>query len=115
MYELNQRIEHGDTDYLQRMTENLWSIQYLLLEMKGKRNMTEQEFKKELDKLKKENKIDPYCFLYTNDEEYKRLYLKYCAEGMDNFVLSEAIRIFANTKDDDVKVQILELLRGLRY
>lgn len=77
--------------------------------------MTEQEFKMNLDKLKEENKIDTYSLLYTDDEKYKKLYLKYCTEGMDNFVLSEAIRIFANTNDDNVKVQILELLRGLNY
>jgi hypothetical protein len=83
--------------------------------MKGINNMTEQEFKIELNKLKEENQIDTYNLLYTDDEEYKKLYLKYCAEGVDAFVLSEAIRILANTNDDNVKVHILELLRKLNY
>lgn len=67
------------------------------------------------DYKEKMGKYDSATIPYMEDPEYKRLYLKYFSGGYENFVLSEAIRIFSNTNDDNVKVRILELLRNLQY
>ncbi len=73
--------------------------------------MTEKEYKDELEKYENtQNFID-----YMDNENFKKLFLKYNSVGMDNFVLSEAILILANSHDNMEKLSALELLRKLDY
>lgn len=72
-----------------------------------------KELKNELDKLTTKD-----IFPYIDDEKYRNLFLRLLHSKeceTDEFIMSEAIQIYANTKDDNLKVRILELLKDLRY
>lgn len=71
--------------------------------------MTKTEYENELEKYEAtQDFVD-----YMDNENFKRLFLKYNSVGMDNFVLSEAILILANSHDNMEKLSALELLRKL--
>lgn len=62
-----------------------------------------------------ENLKGEEIFPYIKDEKYKNLLLrlmnsKLCSES-DEFIISEALQIYANTNDVYLKVRILELLK----
>lgn len=73
--------------------------------------MTKTEYENELEKYEATQDFVDYMY----NENFKRLFLKYNSVGMDNFVLSEAILILANSHDNMEKLSALELLRKLDY
>ena len=53
---------------------------------------------------------------YLQNEKFKQLYQDYnCNHNQDEFIFFEALKIYSNTDDDELKVRILELIKKLRY
>lgn len=74
--------------------------------------MTKEEFNQELKHFTNtEQIINPYL----DDPKYKELYLRYNAYCKEDFIFSEAIQVYANTDNDELKVRILELLHKNDY
>lgn len=58
-------------------------------------------------------------FPYVGNDNYKNLLTRFmnsklCAES-DEFIISEALQIYANTNDDNLKVRILEMLKNINF
>lgn len=67
----------------------------------------------ELDKLTIQD-----IFPCMDNDEYKKLFLRFWhAEECesDEFIISELLQIYINTKDDNLKVRILELLKYAKF
>ena len=69
--------------------------------------------KKELSNIT-ENDIFPYI----KDERYRNLLLRFMhskVNDTDEFIISEAIQIYADTDDDNIRLRVLELLKDVNF
>ncbi len=55
-------------------------------------------------------------FPYIKDERYRNLLLRFMHTKVNNtneFIISEAIQIYADTDDDNIRLRVLELLKDV--
>lgn len=65
-----------------------------------------------------ENLIEKDIFPCIENEKYRNLLLRLMHSknnDSDEFIISEAIQIYADTEDDNLKVRILELIKKLDF
>ena len=65
-----------------------------------------------------ENLTEKDIFPCIENSKYRNLLLRLMHSkhnDSDEFIISEAIQIYANTEDDNLKVRILELLKELDF
>lgn len=68
---------------------------------------------KELDKLTTQD-----IFPYMDNENFKKIFLRFWHSNnceSNDFIINEAIQIYINTEDDNLKVRILELLKDVKF
>ena len=66
----------------------------------------------------KDNLTKKEIFPYINNEKYENLLIRYMHSrnnDSDEFIISEAIQIYATTDDDNLKLRILELLKNANF
>lgn len=57
-------------------------------------------------------------FPYIKDERYRNLLLRFMhskVNDTDEFIIGEAIQIYADTDDDNIRLRVLELLKDVNF